>query len=77
MLKEMLEFFSIITGAAIILGILITTPMILTNVAICHGFQSTGYETKFDWGCYAKVDGKWVPADYVFGKANELRLKAK
>lgn len=40
----------------------------------CAAFgRATGYETKFDWDCYAKVDGKFVPREFVFGRAIELR----
>lgn len=48
------------------------------DYADCRGFQSgTGIETKWRWGCYAKVDGQWVPKAYAFGDVNELRIKAK
>ena len=44
----------------------------------CRGFQQgTGIETRWFWSCYAKMDGVWVPKDYVFGSAKELRLKDK
>lgn len=42
----------------------------------CRGFrEATGYETRWHWGCYAKHEGRWVPKAYVFGDANELRVK--
>lgn len=42
----------------------------------CRGFANgTGIETRYEWGCYAKVNGKWVPKAYVFGSAHELRMK--
>lgn len=42
----------------------------------CRGFSgATGIETSWRWGCYAKVGDRWVPKDFVFGKANELRIK--
>ena len=42
----------------------------------CRGFaKGTGIETQWSWGCYAKVDGQWIPKQYVFGTANEIRLK--
>lgn len=42
----------------------------------CRGFQSgTGIETRYEWGCYAKVGDKWVPKAYAFGDAHELRIK--
>lgn len=44
----------------------------------CKGFSNgTGIETRWWWGCYANVEGQWVPKDYAFGKAHELRLKEK
>ncbi len=46
------------------------------NYLDCRGFQSgTGIPTKWEWGCYAQVDGRWVPKDYAFGDAHELRHK--
>lgn len=41
----------------------------------CDGFSSaTGYETKYrGLNCYAKYNGQWVPKEYVFGKALEVR----
>lgn len=42
----------------------------------CRGFQKgTGIETRYEWGCYANVDGRWVPKAYAFGSANEFRIK--
>jgi len=42
----------------------------------CRGFQKgTGIETRYEWGCYANVDGRWVPKEYAFGNANEFRIK--
>jgi hypothetical protein len=43
----------------------------------CGGFErATGIETRMaGFSCYAKVDGKFVPAAFVFGKARELRIK--
>lgn len=42
----------------------------------CRGFANgTGIETRWEWGCYARMDGKWVPKEYVFGSAHEVRLK--
>jgi hypothetical protein len=42
----------------------------------CKGFhRGTGIETRWEWGCYAKVNGQWVPKKYAFGDAHELRVK--
>lgn len=45
----------------------------------CNGFgAATGLATRWNFsGCYAKVDNQWVPKQYVFGNAEELRIKAK
>ncbi len=45
----------------------------------CKGFgKSTGIETRWWWGCYAKADGEWMPKSYVYGdRVNEIRLKDK
>ena len=44
----------------------------------CTGFgRTTGYEVRYDWACYVKVDDKWMPKQYVFGDAHEVRMKNK
>ncbi len=45
----------------------------------CQGFgKSTGIETRWWWGCYAKADGEWMPKSYVYGGTpTEIRLKDK
>ena len=45
----------------------------------CQGFgKSTGIETRWWWGCYAKADGEWMPKNYVYGGTpTEIRLKDK
>jgi hypothetical protein len=77
----MSEIFKIGAMIAIIFGIVILGVLSMvagTDYLDCRGFQTgTGIETKWEWGCYAKVDGQWVPKQYVFGKANEIRLKDK
>ena len=48
------------------------------SYASCKGFESgTGIETKWKFGCYANVNGEWLPAEYVFGDVNELRIKGE
>lgn len=50
----------------------------LSDAVNCWAFSNaTGYETKWRLTCYAKVDNKWVPKQYVFGNAHELRIKEK
>lgn len=42
----------------------------------CRGFgAATGMSTRWEWSCYANVGDKWVPKKYVFGEANEVRVK--
>lgn len=45
----------------------------------CSGFETaTGTKTEYHgFTCYAQVQGQWVPKQYVFGDAHEVRLKAK
>jgi hypothetical protein len=65
-------------------GVLVLTMMVLLSVLgsafaladyiKCSGFErSTGITTLWNFGCYANVDGKWVPQEYVYGNAHELR----
>jgi hypothetical protein len=44
----------------------------------CHYFEkATGNKTKWSFGCYVEMDGKYVPKKYFYGDVNELRIKAK
>ncbi len=66
-------FFAILCVA--VGGFALGASRLLVEVK-CSSFEATGYETEvFGLSCYAKVDGKYVPAEYVFGKAVELRTK--
>lgn len=63
---------------AIVAIVMLFSLIAITDYVDCAGFQNgTGIETRWSWGCYAKVNGEWVPKDYVFGKAHELRFKDK
>ena len=76
-MNDFLELFAPVffIFVAVILGI---EGMVCTvDYLDCRGFRNgTGIETKWEWGCYAKVGERWVPKKYVFGDANELRIKA-
>jgi hypothetical protein len=44
----------------------------------CHYFgKATGNKTKWSFGCYVEMDGKYVPKKYFYGDVNELRIKEK
>lgn len=69
--------FFIFGGLAVLAG-LFTVFIAAWDYTDCKGFnKGTGIETRWWWGCYANVEGQWVPKDYAFGKVNELRLKEK
>jgi len=62
---------------AVLLGGVFAFAVIVDKLD-CGGFErATGIETRWEWACYAKVDGKWIPKKFVFGDANELRIKSK
>ena len=65
-------FFVILIFAIFIIG------GFALSSAQCKGFEEgTGIETKWKFGCYANVNGNWLPAEYVFGDVNELRIKGE
>jgi hypothetical protein len=71
-----------VTFALSLGGFIVAVAAVLIGGALgasyldCRGFgKTTGIETQWNWGCYAKVNGEWVPKDYVFGDAHELRGK--
>lgn len=74
-MREIIGIFAGLFGA---LGAVFTVMFGIAYVMdslSCAGFQKgTGYETRYNLGCYANVDGKWVPKEYVFGNANEIRI---
>jgi hypothetical protein len=43
----------------------------------CVSFRSTGYQTKWNWGCYANVDGQWQPLYRALTPSQELRLRER
>jgi hypothetical protein len=44
----------------------------------CMGFGAgTGMKTRFAWGCYVETKDGWVPKEYAFGAAHEVRLRNK
>ena len=78
MIDDLLEVFVMVALVIALVALAIGGTAISTSYLSCRGFANgTGIETRWEWGCYAKVDGKWVPSQYVFGAANEVRLKGK
>ena len=64
----------------VILGTIILTVGTAVGGAItaveyltCKGFETTGVETKFSFGCYAKVGDQWVPKSQVQIKLREAK----
>jgi hypothetical protein len=78
--EEMRDFFEIMFGAVILLAVTcagLFGVVCLVDYTTCKGFANTGYETRWQFGCYAKVDGTWMPKEYVYGSAQEIRIKDK
>ena len=74
------SFEIVLSVAAIVAAVFLLSIGLVggINYLDCRGFQNgTGIETRWSWSCYAKMDGAWVPKDYVFGAVKELRLKDK
>ena len=70
---KFIAFFVVLVAA--IAGIAFGAAKVLGEMK-CSSFEATGYQTElFGLTCYAKVDGKFVPVEYVFGDAVELRTK--
>ena len=75
-MNDFLEFFIPSIIFLIVLFCSIGGFFVGADYLDCRGFEKgTGIETRWEWGCYAKVDGKWIPKSYVFGQANEVRIK--
>jgi hypothetical protein len=75
---DLLKYLSVFLLFVISIFAFIGVLTISISYASCKGFESgTGIETKWKFGCYANVDGNWIPADYVFGDVNELRIKGE
>ena len=73
-IRFLFVFLLFIFGVVLLIGGLVVS----VNYASCKGFESgTGIETKWKFGCYANVNGEWLPAEYVFGDVNELRIKGE
>jgi len=42
----------------------------------CRGFgEATGRNVQYAFGCYVEINGQYVPREYVYGAAHELRHK--
>jgi len=74
--RELFIFLTAIFGALLLILGFVTGVLCAHEYVMCTGLErATGIETRYDWACYAKVDGKWVPANYVWGDAHEMRVK--
>ena len=75
-MRDLLEPIVVIGGLIVMIVGGIFALIVVTDYLDCRGFKNgTGIETRWEWGCYAKVDGQWIPKSYAFGKVNEIRLK--
>ena len=75
-MRDFMEFFVPLLLMLGVLLILLVGVFVSVDYLDCRGFnKGTGIETKWSWGCYANVDGKWVPKAYAFGNAHEVRVK--
>jgi hypothetical protein len=62
--------------AMIVVFAFIVTAWASVDYLDCSGFErGTGIKTRWSFGCYAEVNGKWVPKQYAFGDAHEVRVK--
>jgi hypothetical protein len=77
--REFCEFFKFwLPPIAIIVGGLSILAAFLFTMDYyqCQGFSNaTGRSVRYSWGCYVEVQGEYVPKEYVYGKAHELRHK--
>jgi len=76
-MRDFIEMIVVIGGAMAIIFFAVCVPVYIADRVDCSGFQeATGIETQYSGlKCYAKVDGKFVPKEYVFGNAIEARVK--
>ncbi len=78
-LTDMIDFLEGFLGLVMVLvvfGLGVFSFAVGVDYLGCRGFgNGTGYQVKYEWGCYANVNGRWVPSKFVFGEANELRIK--
>lgn len=77
---DALEFLCSFVLPMVVAGVVVFAGLFAVIVGVdwldCRGFaRGTGIETRWEWGCYASVDGKWVPKKYAFGDAHEVRVK--
>lgn len=76
MYKEDFKLLCFLAGFVLVVIGLFGLLLYGLHWANCKSFEVTGNEVKFSYGnCYVKVDNNWVPKEFVFGKAQELRIK--
>jgi hypothetical protein len=77
-LKDFIAIFAPIFAVIIIVILLVAGIMVPIDYVTCKGFGAgVGAETRWSLGCYVRKDGQWVPKDYYFGNAHELRIEEK
>ena len=75
-LRELLGVLGFFASAILLLSLMVAAGVTGVDYLNCSGLQTgTGIPTRWSWGCYAQVNGRWVPSKYVFGDAHELRIK--
>lgn len=71
-LRDFAGFLAFVLALASVIGGLVVS----IGVYQCHGLsRATGLETRWDGGCYVHSGDRWVPSNYVFGDAHEMRIK--
>lgn len=74
--REFLVMLSVIAGVFLVILGSTFSMMFGASYIDCRSFgQVTGHNVRYAWGCYVEVDGKFVPREYVYGSAHELRHK--
>lgn len=76
-MRANLEVFGLIIGVFVAIFLPLGGLFIGVDYYQCQGFgKATGHEVQYvGLECYAKLDGKFVPSKFVFGKSIELRAR--
>lgn len=76
-MDDLIEFVVIALIPIVLFGGAIFGIAVGVEAYSCRTFsQATGIETKYNFGCYALLEGKWVPKEYVYGNAG-LKVEVK
>lgn len=78
MFSDFIENFAPVFAILGVVMSLMAGGVAVTDYAMCKGFgASVGTETRWNFGCYVKKGYQWVPKEYYFGDAHELRVKGE